>query len=148
MKNKPKIKEEEKTIGKITVKRYIPGTLAIVEQLICSAGNKMTKKAQEILEHGEIGTGSTAPANDDKGLETGTHRKAVTLASVSNNVVTLQFFFADAELPNNTYYEFGTFVDGIITLGTGQIFNRGLFSPAYVKATSEDTTVEVEFTNN
>ncbi len=98
--------------------------------------------------HGEIGTGTNAPANGDIGLQTGAVRVAITLASVVNNVVSLQFFFSDATLPDGTYTEFGTFIDGAAGLGTGQIFNRVLFSPGYSKSAGEDTTVEVEFTIN
>lgn len=98
------------------------------------------------ITHGELGTGTNTPTNADTGLQTGTNRVSTTLATISNNIVTLQFFFSDAALPNGTYNEFGTFVDGSSSLGTGQLFNRVLFSPAYVKATGEDTTIEVEFT--
>lgn len=100
------------------------------------------------ITHGEIGTGSTAPALTNTGLATGTTRRVTESASVSNNIVTLRFFFADAVLANGTYNEFGTFVDGTATLGTGKLFNRALFSTAYVKATGEDTTVDVEFDIN
>lgn len=98
------------------------------------------------ITHGEIGTGSTAPANSDTGLVSGVARSGDPFASVVNNVVTIQFFFGDAQLADGTYREFGTFIDGTITLGTGQLFNRILFSPVYTKATGEDTTCEVEFT--
>jgi len=98
------------------------------------------------ITHGEIGTGSTAPTNNDTALQTPSNRIATTLASVSNNVVTLQFFFSDATLPNNTYREFGVFIDGTATLGTGQLFARAVFATSYTKATGEDTTIEYIFT--
>lgn len=100
------------------------------------------------ITHGDIGTGSTAPALTDTGLATGVTRRAIESASVSNNILTIRFFFADGVLANGTYNEFGTFVDGSGSLGTGKLFNRALFSTAYVKATGEDTTIEVEFDIN
>lgn len=98
------------------------------------------------ISHGEIGTGNTAPAASDTALDTPEVREAKAVGSISTNILTMQFFFPDADLPNDTYYEFGTFVDGSGTLGSGQIFNRALFGIPYEKGTNEDTTVEVEFT--
>lgn len=98
------------------------------------------------ITHGDIGTGTAAPANSDTQLQTPTVRAAVTNQIISNNIATLQFFFPDSLLPNGTYNEFGTFVDGTGTLSSGKLFNRILFGTAYVKASGEDTTVEVQFT--
>lgn len=100
------------------------------------------------ITYGEIGTSATAPANADTALGNATVRRATDLISASNNVVNAQFFFSDMTLPDGTYNEFGTFTGGTITLGSGQLFNHALFSPAYEKATGEDTTIEVEFTIN
>jgi len=101
------------------------------------------------ITHGEIGTGTNAPALTDTGLQTGTVRVAFQTTTISNNIATIRFFLSDATLPNGTYTEFGTFIDGTATLGTGQLFNRALFSGAgYAKATGEDTTIDVEFDIN
>lgn len=102
------------------------------------------------ITHGEIGTGTNPPAVTDTALQTPSVRVATTLASIGAglNVVTTQFFFSDAALPNGTYNEFGTFIDGTGTLGSGQLFNRALFATPYTKASAEDTTIEVEFTIN
>lgn len=98
------------------------------------------------ITHADIGTGTTTPANTDTTLQAPTVRAALTLASVSNNIVGLQFFFSDASLPNGTYTEFGTFVDGSASVSTGKLFNHALFGTAYGKSAGEDTTVEVEYT--
>jgi len=100
------------------------------------------------ITHGELGTGTVAPTNNDTALATPADRVATTYKSVTNNVVLLQFFWSDADLANGTYREFGTFIDGSAALGSGQLFNRALFGTAYTKAAGEDTTVEVEFTIN
>ena len=62
--------------------------------------------------HGEIGTGTAAPTTGDTALTSPTLRTSSPVTSVANNVVALQFFFADALLANGTYYEFGSFIDG------------------------------------
>ncbi|MDQ3158812.1 MAG: hypothetical protein M3P98_01585 [bacterium] len=98
------------------------------------------------ITYGEIGTNATAPTNADTALGTPTLRKSVDDYDLADNVATFRFFFPDSELVTATYYEFGTFTNGTITLSSGQLFNHALFSPSYVKATGEDTTVEVEFT--
>lgn len=159
--NTKRLKENSGIVGKITIRKHRAGTKELLQELVfrnlvvSSANHGRNLIAQRLastntyslnVTHGEIGTGTAAPANGDTGLATGTNRVATTLATVSNNVVTLQFFFSDAALPNGTYNEFGTFVDGTATLGSGQLFNRALFSTAYVKASGEDTTIEVEFT--
>lgn len=98
------------------------------------------------ITHADIGTGSTAPTNSDTALETAVRREAKTLATVSGNTLTLSFFFSDANLPDGTYNEFGTFVDGSTGTGTGQLFNRVVLSSPLVKATGQDNTIEVIFT--
>lgn len=98
------------------------------------------------INYGEMGTGSTVPTNADTALTTPVKRVAPTINVITNNVLTIQFFFSDAVLANNTYYEFGTYIAGTSTLGTGQLFNHALFSSPYVKASGEDTTIEVDFT--
>lgn len=95
---------------------------------------------------GEIGTGSTTPALTDIGLTTPTNRAAVGfLQDFGTTDAIFQFFFTDSQLANTTYYEFGTFVDGSATIGSGQIFNHALFATPYAKVAGSDTTVEVDF---
>ncbi|HEY1037163.1 MAG TPA: hypothetical protein VGE62_01115 [Candidatus Paceibacterota bacterium] len=100
------------------------------------------------ITHADLGTGSTAAADSDTDLETGLARAQVGSSDIGNDSGTIRFFFADALTPDATYREFGTFIDGSVTLGTGRIFNRLILTTPYVKATGEDTTVEVRFTIN
>lgn len=100
------------------------------------------------ITYAELGSGTTPPANSDTELDTAVDRTATSLAQVVDNVVTLNFFWADGDLANGTYNEFGTFTGGTGTLGSGQLFNHALLSPGYVKASGEDTSFEVEFTIN
>ncbi len=98
------------------------------------------------LNHADMGTGSTAPSAGDIALQTPVARAAVASGAMSGNVATLQFFFADANLANGTYREFGSFIDGTGTVSTGKIFNHALFGVPYVKASGEDTTIEMQVT--
>jgi hypothetical protein len=100
------------------------------------------------ITHADIGTGTNTPQNSDTELQTPVARGPLTAVIVTNNSIALQFFFSDSALTNGTYTEFGTFVDGSGTVSTGQLFNRALFGSSYVKASGQDTTVEVDLTIN
>lgn len=157
-------KEQFGITGRVRVTAYKAGTQEVLRQtpwvrnLIVSSSNRgrnlIAQRLASInsyslnVTHGELGTGTTAPANNDTALMSPSDRVATTYKSVTNNAVLLQFFWSDADLANGTYREFGTFIDGSATLGSGQLFNRALFGTPYTKATGEDTTVEVEFTIN
>jgi hypothetical protein len=95
--------------------------------------------------YGEIGIGATAPALTDTALTAPTNRAAVGFQQdYGTTDAIFQFFFSDSQLANQTYNEFGTFVDGAATIGTGQIFNHSLLTPAYAKSGGTDTSVEVD----
>ena len=98
------------------------------------------------ITHADIGTGTTPAAASDTALETAVARATKATGVVSGGVLSLQFFYADANLANGTYREFGSFVDGSASVDTGQIFNRALFGSPYTKATGEDTTIELDIT--
>lgn len=97
--------------------------------------------------HGAIGTGNTAPAITDTQLGAETARVSLTYAQDSGyNEAVMQFFFPDSTLTNQTYYEFGIFVDGTSSANSGKIFNHALFGTPYAKSAGVDTTVEVDIT--
>lgn len=96
------------------------------------------------ITYADIGTSSTAPAITDTALTAAVARAPIALANVSGSTVALRFFFADGGLANGTYTEFGMFVDGTSSTGTGQMFNHVLFSSSLVKASLQDVTVEVD----
>jgi hypothetical protein len=94
---------------------------------------------------GEIGTGSTTPSAGDTGLTSPTNRAAVSYAAdFGLNTAQLQFFFPDAVLANETYYECGSFIGGDATIGTGNMFNHALFATPYSKSSGSDTTLEID----
>ena len=98
------------------------------------------------ITQGEMGTGTTTPAVTDTQLTAGVVRTSPTyVADNGNTIAVLQFFFPDSTLPNDTYSEFGTFVDGSNVLGSGQMFNHALFATPYAKVSGIDITCEVDF---
>ena len=99
------------------------------------------------LTHGEIGTGTTAATDNDTGTETVVARGEVRYAGVSANVLNFKFFFSDSSLANGSYTEITSWINGAAGNGTGHLFNRLVFaSTPYVKASGEDTTIQVRVT--
>lgn len=114
----------------------------LIIQRLCSSNTYSLNIA-----YGEIGTGTTAVALTDVALTTPTARVPVAVSQDSGyNEAILQFFFPDSSLANQTYTEFGTFVDGSASIGTGQLFNHALFVTPYTKSNGTDITTQVTFT--
>jgi hypothetical protein len=94
---------------------------------------------------GEIGTGATTPTTADTALTTPTNRAAASYAADSGlNTASIQFFFPDAVLANETYYECGSFIGGSSSIGSGNMFNHALFGTPYSKSSGTDTTLEID----
>jgi hypothetical protein len=84
--------------------------------------------------------------NTDTALSTPTNRATVSYGVDSGfNEAQVQFFFPDSVLANETYYEFGSFIGGSSTIGSGNLFNHALFASPYSKSAGTDTTVEIDF---
>lgn len=96
------------------------------------------------ITHCDIGTDNTTPADSDTQLGNARARSVPQKTDESSNSVTFQTFYPDGILPNDTYREFGAFIDGSSTIDSGQLWNRLLLSVDYEKATGEDTTVILE----
>ena len=103
------------------------------------------------LNYGEIGTGAATPTTADTALTTPVARGATSLGitqDIGNNQAQIQYFFTDSSLTNTTYREFGCYVDGTGTLGTGKLFNHSLFTSPYTKSAGTDITCQVNITIN
>lgn len=135
-------------IGELTITRIKNGVREVVgkyrNKVVSSSGygrNIIVRQLANDTTYGlyvnsaSAGTGTNAPADGDTDLQTPTVTDIpITNASVSNNILTIDVFVADANLANGTYSEFGLFV------GSGdRLFSRVLISPSYTKATGEDT---------
>ena len=95
------------------------------------------------VDFGELGSGVTAPANGDTTLETPTIRKATASATSASNKAFLSYFFLAAEAIG-THKEFGTFIDGTSTIGTGILLSRVTIN--ITKSGTETLTIDVEYT--
>lgn len=148
--------------GKIKIITYRAGTKEIIRETDWTPNRVMigTDTGKDIIldrlngvntyslniTHADIGTGTNTPADSDTALQTPIARAAKANGVLAGNVLSLYFFWADVDLTNGTYREFGSFVDGTTTVSTGKIFNRALFASPYVKASSEDTTMQLDIT--
>ena len=96
---------------------------------------------------GAIGTSNTTPTGTDTLLGAETNRSSVLFAQDQGyNIASLQFFYPDGSIVNQTYYEFGSFINGTSSLNSGQMFNHALFSSPYVKTSGSDLTVQISIT--
>ncbi len=90
----------------------------------------------------KIGTGTTPPTNSDTDIETEVFEKtSIADKTISTSSVLFSFFIGTGDLPNGTYTE--------LTLHAGtQLFSRLLITPAFVKGTNEDLTIEYQLSVN
>lgn len=133
------IKKNSKTGEVICTSPWIKNLIMLSDTLglnliIRRLGNDLTYDC--IITSAEIGTGTTAPTNSDANLETPVVTGVIPAdQTVGVDNVMVAFFIPNVNLANGTYNEFG------IRCGT-QMFARSIISPAFVKGTNEDTTVE------
>lgn len=80
-----------------------------------------------------VGDGSTAPVDGDTALGNSLVAGiSITEMTVANNQLTIKVFVSDGSLADDVYEELGFFCNG-------RLFSRIIISPAYTKATGEDT---------
>jgi hypothetical protein len=96
-----------------------------------------------IVNYGALGTSTTPPSNADTQLGAEVYRKAVGSNSAINNIATITFFYNTTETSGN-YKEFATFIDGVSTPNSGQLFSH--VAVDWTKTTSETLTVECTYT--
>lgn len=94
----------------------------IVANSILPAGSR-NYTGNGYIEWGALGNDAAAPTIGDTGLGNETYRKAVQDASISGQTATFLTFWNLAEA-NAQHYEAGEFIDGSITLDTGNLFAR------------------------
>jgi hypothetical protein len=73
-----------------------------------------------IINYGAFGSGSTAFASSSTQLNTEVFRKAPTGASFDTNIAYIDWFIATGDVANQTFNEFGAFIDGTASANTGQ----------------------------
>lgn len=113
----------DRVIQEVVTHNIIPTASRAQICKILSGG--CTLIAETKIGHAEMGTGTTAPANGDTGLETptGTTRAVISSASYSSNVLNLTSFWS-AGGATGTWREYGTFINGTMVSNSGTLFNR------------------------
>lgn len=126
-----------KRVIKLTNLVVTVGRAVIAERIAGTNTNSLN------VDFGELGTGTTAPVNGDTALETPIFRKAISSFTSSSNQAFLSFFYTAGEV-SGTLREFGTFIDGTITIGTGVLLSR--VGVNIIKSASETLTIDVTYT--
>lgn len=152
MKKETKHKDKSQIGGTLTIKRFRDGELVwqsepMHNKVVVSSGhgrNLITRQLAGDTTYGieidsaSVGDNNTA-AND---ADTDLINPIVELVPITNKAavdedLTVDVFIADGNLPNDTYEEFGLFVGA-------RMFCRIVISPAYTKASGEDTLFTYE----
>ena len=138
---------ERSTVGKAETTNLIMTAANLGRDLIVQRLLGINTYSLNIT-YGEIGTGTTTPTSTDSALSIPVARAAASsgvLSDIGYNTAQIQFFYPDSSLTNSVFSEFGTFVDGSGTIGSGQMFNHALFASAYTKSAGTDITVQIQF---
>lgn len=75
------------------------------------------------ITHGAFGSGTTAFTNASTQLNAEVFRKAVPDAAVDGNVTYVDWFIDHGDVADQTFEEFGAFIDGTAGANTGQAFS-------------------------
>lgn len=113
----------ERVVGYFETHNIIP---TVAREAIAKAlSAQIASKAEIAINYQQLGTGTTAPANTDIGLETpsaGT-RKVISSLGYSANLLTITCFWAAGEA-TGSWKEMCTFINGTATSNSGTCFNR------------------------
>lgn len=126
------------SVSKVQKNLVVAGTGTGKNILVRQLANDTTYPISITL--GAIGTGSTAPAASDTGLETQVLGSIpIADSTVGTSSLAITFFITDAQLANGTYREFGVFC-------AARLFARSLISPVFVKSSNQNVTIEYSIT--
>lgn len=98
------------------------------------------------INYGALGSGTTPVASSDTALTTEVFRKLIATRTRVNAQTTVDFYFSKADT-NGTYQEFGVFIDGTSTPGSGVMYNHVL-TGGWTKTSLEALTVSAQFNIN
>ena len=156
MNTKESCKDEIRAQGRLIIRVFRAGTRELLRELgpfsnkfVSSSGYGRNLLLRHMagddalpieLTSVALGDGSTAAADGDTALGNELIDDIpLTNISVANNVLSLDAFVSDANLPDDTYAEFGVFA-------TDRLMARVVIDPTYTKATGEDTLFSYELT--
>lgn len=98
------------------------------------------------INYGALGTSATAVNAADVALTAEVARKLFSRRTRAGAQNDFDFFYSQADT-NGTYQEFGMFIDGSVTVNSGQMFNHAL-TGGWVKTATEAMTVSVQINTN
>lgn len=145
-----------KLVGYLTIKTYRDGeliseTAPMRNKVVSSAGYGRNMILRWMagdqtypitIDSASVGNDNTAASDGQTDLiSPDVEDIPITNMAVTNNVLAVDVFIADANLPNGTYEEFGLFMGG-------RMLSRIVISPAYTKGAGEDTLFSYELTLN
>lgn len=148
------LNEGLRVAGVLTIKTYRQGELVrelgpIPNRVVSSDGYGRNLLIRQLggdttypleIDSAALGDGNTAAADGDTGLGNSlVSGISITDKTITNNQLQVDVFVADGTLANDTYEEFGLFCGG-------RLFSRIIISPAYTKASGEDTLLTYTLT--
>ena len=87
------------------------------------------------INYGALGSGTTAFTNASTILNTEVYRKLASSQAYDDNIAYIDFFIASGDVADQTFEEFGAFIDGTASADTGQAFSL-LITGGWVKSGS------------
>ena len=75
------------------------------------------------INYGALGSGSSAFTNSSTKLNTEVYRKLTSSSSYDANIAYVDWFITTADVANQTFQEFGAFIDGTASADSGQAFS-------------------------
>jgi len=87
------------------------------------------------VDYGALGSGTTAFTNASTQLNTEVYRAQAASQSFDNNIAYIDWFIASGDVANQTFEEFGAFIDGSAAADTGQAWSL-LITGGWVKSGS------------
>lgn len=98
------------------------------------------------ITYGAVGTGAATPLNTATIMEAEAARKLIATATVTNQILTIETFFVEAEA-NVTITKFALFgEDASGSADSGTMFEYAVFETSFTKTSNETLTVEVQIT--
>lgn len=129
--------------GKQIIEHYKNLVTTLAKEAIADALRGNTAGNRGIITYCALGTGDTAPALGDTGLEAELVRKLISVRSVTNNIAKFETFFTTSE-GNGVLKEAGLFGDtASATPGSGILYNHTAISRT--KSTSDTLSLAWTF---
>lgn len=107
------------------------GRAVLAELLVSGSGATYTGE----VDYGALGDGATAFTNASTQLNNEIYRTQASSQVFDDNIVTIDWFVASGDTADDTFEEFGAFIDGSAAADSGQAFSL-LITGGWVKAGS------------